>query len=169
MSDAALTSIISGVFMTLGAILTVLFVGRKTAHAEEVKAEAEKRKAATDAAARDAEIEKLKDDMTKSVLARAREENARLVGRLESLESQDLAKDIQLAALRTTQADQARTINAQRDQIAGLLEQLTSRDKMIASLKIELQRQSDLIRDLQTENTDQRAQLEMIKKKNVPE
>ena len=164
-----LVSLISGTVTTIGAVLTVLFVSRKEARAAEIKAQTEKKKADSDAVAREAEIEKLKDDVTSSVLARAREENARLLGRIDHLEQQAIAKDIQLASLRTTQAEQGRLVSNQRDQIASLIEQLTARDKTIANMKIELQRQAHLISELQTENTAQRAQIELMKQKNFTE
>lgn len=74
-------ALISGAFTTLGAILTILFVSRKQAKATEIQALAEAKE-------RDAQIDKLKDEVTAAVLARASTEINKLNKRIEALESE---------------------------------------------------------------------------------
>lgn len=67
LSVVIIPTIISGIFVVVGSIITVLFVTRK-------QADATKKQAYSEAQKRDAEIERIKDELTTSILARANDE-----------------------------------------------------------------------------------------------
>ena len=58
LASVIIPTIISGVFVTIGSVVTVLFVTRKQADATKKQAESEALK-------RDAEIERIKDELTR--------------------------------------------------------------------------------------------------------
>jgi chromosome segregation ATPase len=149
MSDAVWVALIGGGFSFLGAVVTVLFVSRRTA-----KSEAEHR---------DAETEKLRDDLSNQILARAKDEMSRIVASNRNLEEIRDSLSLQIENLNVRLQSLAKSVESQRNQIISLIEQAENKDRTIKKMQSEIERMQVEIDVLKTENATLRRENDILR------
>jgi DNA recombination-dependent growth factor C len=150
---------LAGVVLTfISSLIGVLFIQRRQVKNDAASAKANQAKA-------DAEREKIKNEITDTILERAYheiEELHKLLDQQAIEHTADIAKikeraEADNAELRRSLKDYAVTTENLRQQVVTLIGQLSDKDRIIDEMRLQIERMRATIIELKADNTDLRA------------